>query len=445
MIRFESQRVSLWYMRLALVLFVLQVTMGLWLSLNYAFTLPQWLVDVFAFNTARSIHTNLLVAWMLLGFMGGTYFILPMECDRELFSTKIAWLQLAIFASAAVTAVVGFLFHWTRGKPLLEIPFPLNGLIVVAALLFIANVGMTIIKAREKTALQWMLLGGVTFLALLYLFGMPFFKNLNTDYYYWWWVIHLWVEGTWEVITAAIMAFIIMEVTGVERKVVEKWLYVETGLFLFTGIVGTGHHYYWIGAPDYWLWWGGIFSALEPLPIVLMVVDTWMHVRERKSPIINPLTWTYIIGLAIYHLVGAGLWGFMHTLPPVNYYTHGSQVTVSHGHLAFFGAYGLLNLTIFYFALPRLKNIRRYRDTAGQWGFWIMSIAMFLLGLTFGVAGILQTYLERFLDIGYSTAHITMMLWFRIAFGIGLIFLGGVLTTVWHLFTLKPIEEGAAE
>jgi nitric oxide reductase subunit B len=241
------------------------------------------------------------------------------------------------------------------------------------------------------------------------------------------------------------MAFIIMEVTGVERKVVEKWLYVETGLFLFTGIVGTGHHYYWLGAPDYWLWWGGIFSALEPLPIVLMVVDTWMHVRERKKPIINPLTWTYIVGLAIYHLVGAGLWGFMHTLPPVNYYTHGSQVTVSHGHLAFFGAYGLLNLTIFYFALPRLKNIRKYHDTAGQWGFWIMVIAMFLLGLVFGVAGILQTYLERFLDIGYSTAHITMMLWFRIALGIGVVFLCGVLITVWHLFTLKGVEAGVSE
>ncbi len=445
MIRFESQRVALWYIRLALCLFCLQVVMGLWLSINYAFTLPQWLVDVFAFNTARAIHTNLLVAWMLLGFMGGAYFILPMECDRELFSTKIAWAQLIIFAATAVTAVVGFLFRWTKGKPLLEIPFPLNGLIVVVALLFVANVALTILKSREKSVLQWMLLGGVTFLALLYLFGMPFYKNLNTDYYYWWWVIHLWVEGAWEVVTAAIVAFIIMEVTGVERKVVEKWLYVETGLFLFTGIVGTGHHYYWLGAPNYWLWWGGIFSALEPLPIVLMVIDTWMHVRERKNQIINPLTWTYIVGLAVFHLVGAGVWGFIHTLPQINYYTHGSQVTVSHGHMAFFGAYGLLNLTIFYFALPRLGNIRKYRDTAGKWGFWIMSVAMFFLGLTFGVAGILQTYLERFLDIGYSTAHITMMFWFRIAFCIGLVFLCGVLITVRHLFTLKAVEEGASE
>jgi len=445
MIEYQSQRVSLWYFRLALVLFVLQVTMGLWLSINYAFTLPQELVNVFPFSTAREIHTNVLVAWMLLGFMGGTYYILPVECARELYSPKIAYLQLVIFAGAAVTAVIGFLFGWTRGKPLLEIPFPLNGLIVVAALLFVANVALTIIKAKEKSALQWMLLGGVTFLALMYLFGMPFYKNLNTDYYYWWWVIHLWVEGAWEVVTASIVAFIIMRVTGVDRKVVEKWLYVETGLFLFTGIIGTGHHYYWIGAPDYWLWWGGIFSALEPLPIVLMVVDTWMHVRERKNPIINPLTWYYIVGLAIYHLVGAGLWGFMHTLPPVNYYTHGSQITVSHGHLAFFGAYGLLNLTIFYFAMPRLKNINKYRDNLGRWGFWTMTIAMFLLGLVFGVAGILQAYLERFLDIGYSTAHLTMMLWFRIAFGVGLVFLLGVLMTVWHLFTLKPSSEPAPE
>lgn len=445
MIRYQSQRVAYPYMVLSLLLFCLQVTMGLWLAINYGFTLPQTLVDTFSFATARAVHTNLLVGWLLLGFMGGAYFILPLECERELYSTKMAWLQLVLFVGAAVAALVGFLFGWTQGKPLLEIPVPLDLVIVVAALLFVANVALTIIKAKVRTALQWMLLGGVTFLALLYLFGIPFYRNLNTDYYYWWWVIHLWVEGAWEVVVASIVAFIIMEVTGVERRVVEKWLYVETGLFLFTGIVGTGHHYYWIGAPNYWLWWGGVFSALEPMPIALMVVDTWMHVRERQHPIINPLTWTYIVGLAIYHFVGAGVWGFIHTLPPINYYTHGSQVTVSHGHMAFFGAYALLNLTIFYFAFPRFRNIRKYRDRLGKWGFWIMSITMFFLSLVFGVAGILQTYLERLLDIGYGTAHQTMMFWFRIALAMGIVFLGGVLLTVWHLFTLKPVEAGASE
>jgi nitric oxide reductase subunit B len=261
----------------------------------------------------------------------------------------------------------------------------------------------------------------------------------------WWWVIHLWVEGAWELITAAIMAFILIKVTGVERKVVEKWLYVETGVFLFTGIVGTGHHYYWIGAPDYWLWWGGIFSAMEPLPVLLMVVDTWLHVKERTKPMVNPLLWTYIVGMALYHFLGAGVWGFIHTLPPINYYTHGSQVTVSHGHLAFFGAYALLNLIIFYYAMPQFKNIRKYEAKLGYWGFWTMCVSMLFLGLTFGVAGILQTYLERFLDIGYMTAHFTMMFWFKVAIFFGVFFLAGVLMTVTHLFTLKPVKETPGE
>ena len=222
-----------------------------------------------------------------------------------------------------------------------------------SALIFIANVVLTIAKARQRSLIQYMLAAGVTFLALLYLIGIPFFKNLNTDYY-WWWVIHLWVEGAWELITASLVAFVILKATGVERKVVEKWLYVETGLFLFTGLVGTGHHYYWIGAPDYWLWWGGFFSAL-----------------------------------------------------------------------------------------PQFKGIKRYKETLGQWGFWNMCLSMFFLCLIFLIAGVLQTYLERFLDIGYMTAHSVMMFWFKIALGIGVWFLAGVVMTVWHLFTLKPEPEKA--
>ncbi|MBI5440156.1 MAG: cbb3-type cytochrome c oxidase subunit I [Deltaproteobacteria bacterium] len=446
MIRYQSQRVALPYIQLSLLLFILQVVMGLWLAVNYGFTLPQGLVDTFSFATSRALHTNLLVAWLLLGFMGGTYFVLPAECERELFSAKLAYVQLVIFALAAVAAVVGFLFGWTQGKPLLEIPVPLDLVIVVAALIFIANVFLTVATAKKRSVLSWMLVGGVVFLALLYLLGIPFYKDLNADYYYWWWVIHLWVEGAWELITASIMAFVILEVTGVERHVVERWLYVETGLFLFTGIVGTGHHYYWIGAPDYWIWWGGIFSALEPVPIALMVVDTWLHIKKRQNAIVNHLTWVYIVGMALYHFLGAGVWGFIHTLPPINYYTHGSQITVSHGHMAFFGAYALLNLTVFYYALPQLKGIKKYDDRLGSWGFWTMCVAMFFLSLVFGVAGILQTYLERFLDIGYMTAHMSMMFWFKTALAIGVLFLAGVVATVVHLFTLKEaVEQPAAQ
>jgi nitric oxide reductase subunit B len=229
-----------------------------------------------------------------------------------------------------------------------------------------------------------------------------------------------------------------MKLTGVDRHVLEKWLYVEIGLFLFTGIAGTGHHYYWIGAPKYWLWVGGVFSALEPLPILLMLIDTMSHIRQRKAAIKNQLTWTIAIGCAVMHFIGAGIWGFLHTLPQINYYTHGSQVTVSHGHLAFFGAYALLNIMVFYFAMPKLKGIDIYDPTRGRIAFWTMSSAMMLMGLTFGVAGVIQSYLERVLGMGFMVAQSYMRLWMGVTLFLGIFFLIGVLIMVKDLLTLRP-------
>jgi len=440
MIKYQSQRVAYPYFIIALLLFGLQVVMGLWLAINYAFTLPQSWVDLFPFATARAFHTNLLVLWMLLGFMGGTYYMVPEESESELYSPKLAYLQLIILVGTGVAALVGFLFGWTQGRPLLEIPFALDILIVIGALIFLFNVGMTLIRAKNWTMIQGTLLGGLTFLALLYLFGIPFYRNLSIDWYYWWWVIHLWVEGAWELITGAIIAWILMRITGVPRKTVEKWLYVEIGLFLFTGIVGTGHHYYWIGAPRYWLWFGGIFSALEPLPIMFMVWDTLRHVKERRVEIQNKLVLLLAVGSVIYHFIGAGVWGFVHTLPSINYYTHGSQITVSHGHLAFFGAYALLIITIFYYAFPNLKGFKNYKQTLGKWAFWITSITMMIIGLAFGVAGVLQTYLERILGMGYMTAQAQMQFWFKIVIFTGVFFLAGVVLWIYDLLRLKPVE-----
>lgn len=440
LVQYESQRVAYWYFVAALPLFVLQVLVGLWLAGNYFLTIPQSIVDAFPFSTARAWHTNLLVLWLLLGFMGGAYYIIPVEAKHELFSVKLAYFQLVALLVTGVVALIGFAFGWTQGRPLLEIPRPLDLVVVVGALIFLFNITMTSIQGRNWTMIQGSLIGGLVFLALLYLFGIPFYKNISIDWYYWWWVIHLWVEGAWELVTGAILAFVLMDMTGVSRKTIEKWLYVEMGLFLFTGIAGTGHHYYWIGAPRYWLWVGGIFSALEPLPIVFMVFDTFRHVKERQKEITQPLLWLYAGGSAVMHLVGAGVWGFIHTLPQINYYTHGSQVTVSHGHLAFFGAYALLNLTVFYFAIPKLRGIEHLNEMRGRLGFWIMNFSMLALGLAFGVAGVLQSYIERVMGLGFMTAQAQMQFWFGIALFLGIVFLVGVLITVYDLFLPRAAD-----
>jgi nitric oxide reductase subunit B len=436
---YKSQSVAYPYFVVALLLFALQIPLGLWLAASYAFTIPQSVVDVFPFATARAIHTNLLVLWLLLGFMGATFYLVPEETGTELAWPKMAIAQLALLAATGVTAIVGFLFGWTQGRPLLEIPRPLDFLVVIGALMFLANLAVTMIRAKRWTAVQGSLLGASCSWPS-YLFGIPFYQNLSVDWYYWWWVVHLWVEGAFELIAAAMVAFMLIKLTGVERKVVEKWLYVELGLFLFTGIAGTGHHYYWLGAPRYWLWVGGIFSALEPLPILLMVYDTWRDVRHRTQPLLPRLTWVYMIGMVIIHFIGAGMFGFAHTLPMINYYTHGSQVTVSHGHLSFYGAYVLLNLTFFYFAIPRIKNFPggSYEEKTGHWGFWLTTLGVMGMSLAFAVAGVLQTYLERVLGQPYIVAQQPIRFWMFVVGVHGLVVFAGVLLVVKHLLTLRP-------
>ena len=444
--KYASQSVAKPYFIIALLLFCLQVLMGLWLAVQYFATIPQEIVDVFPFSTARAMHTNLVVLWLLLGFMGATYYLVPEETKRDIAWPKVAIAQLVLLVGTGVAALVGFLFGWTQGRPLLEIPRPLDALIVLGVLMFLANVGWTMIKAKNWTITQGSLLGGLVFLAVMYLFGIPFYKNLAVDWYYWWWVIHLWVEGAWELVAAAMLAFLLIKITGVNRRVVEKWLYVELGLFLFTGIAGTGHHYYWLGAPRYWLYVGGIFSALEPLPLLLMVWDTWRDVKESDRPRTPALTWAMLWTMAILHFVGAGLFGFAHTLPQINYWTHGSQVTVSHGHLAFFGAYVLLNLTFFYYALPRLRGSEDGKfsnERLGAWGFWTMTVGIVGMSLAFAVAGVLQAYVERIQGQPFMISQEHVRFWMFVVFLHGLIATVGVGMTVTHLLGMKGPKTAA--
>ena len=296
--------------------------------------------------------------------------------------------------------------------PFLEQPTVLKFGIVFVALLFLYNIFMTMMKTKKWTVIQGVLLGGLVMLAGMFLFGVFFMKNLANQYFWWWWVIHLWVEGAWELITGAIMAFMLMKLTGVDRALVEKWLYVEIGLVLFTGIVGTGHHYYWIGTPHYWLWWGGIFSASEPLPILFMVIDTLRSVRERKVEITNRVALYWAVGCAVMHFFGAGVWGFAHTLPQINQWTHGTQITASHGHFAFFGAYAMLNLTLIYFVMPQIKGLTNFTQSLGIRAFWFMCSFMTLMALSLAVAGIVQTYFQRILGMDYLTTQEYMKLWY---------------------------------
>jgi len=351
--------------------------------------------DFIPFNTARAVHTNLLVVWLLTGFMGAAYFIIPDETNRELYSVKLGFIQLISLIIVGVVAVIGFHFNWWEGRKFLEIPRPLDFLVVVNVLTFLFNIGMTLFRAERSSTTSLVIYTGLVAAALLYLPGMIYFENQTMDSYFRWWVVHLWVEGVWELIMGGILAYLLIKLTGVDREVIEKWLYVIVGLTFLSGILGTGHHYYYIGAPKYWLIVGGVFSALEPLAFLGMALFAVTMYRRsgREHPNRIALLWT--IGCAIMSFVGAGFLGFAHTLPSVNMYTHGTLVTAMHGHLAFWGAYAMIVLAIISYAMPMMTGRKNYNSMFGLLAFWISNIGMVGMTGAFAVAGIAQVYLER--------------------------------------------------
>jgi nitric oxide reductase subunit B len=445
-VRFDSQRVAWSYFAAAAALFVLQVVFGLLMASQYVW--PSFLMDTMPFNTMRATHLNLLVFWLLLGLMGAAYYLIPDETGSELFSVALARIQLAVLLVAGVGALSSMWFlHQSMGKPFTEAPLPWPWLVAAGAVLFLVNVGATIARAPRRTAVAIVLLAGMTGLAALYPLDLVFFANLTVDYYWWFWIIHLWVEGTWEMIAAAITAYLLMRLTGVERGRVSRWLYVLVGLTLFTGIIGIGHHYYWIGTPAYWQVWGGAFGALEPIPIALMVYDALTNMRHRRTEPMNRVAWYFLGGAAIAHFVGAGVWGFAINLPATNRWTHGTLVTAAHGHFAFFGAFAMLVLASVYAIVPALRARPRIAERRGLWAFWLMLIGMVSMVTAFTIAGLVQVYLWRMIGLDFMTVrtqYVAFWMFWVWFFGLTL-FLPGVLVYLWDFLVLSrrlPPGEG---
>lgn len=433
--KFKSQKIAYYFFASALILLALQIVYGFIMA--FAHTGYDVLHPIIAFNTARAVHTNLLVCWLLLGFMGSAYFIIPDEADCELYSVPLAVVQLVAFLLVGVTAVIGFHFNWWEGRKFLEIPRPLDYLVVVDMLLFLFNIGMTVLRGKRFTTTAIVLYMGLLSAALLYLPGMIFFENQTLDSYFRWWVVHLWVEGVWELIMGGILCFLLIKLTGVDRELIEKWLYLIVGLTFLSGILGTGHHYYFIGAPRYWLMIGGIFSALEPLAFLGMAIYAIAMYRKggRQHPNKIALSWT--LGCAILSFVGAGFLGLAHTIPQVNLYTHGTLVTAMHGHLAFWGAYAMVVLAIIAYAIPQLTGRKRWDSPAAHYAFWTSNIGMVSMTASFAVAGITQVVLERRLGMDFLAVQKEIEMHF-----IGLILAASLFTIGIGLFMWEFFRHG---
>lgn len=448
--KYTSQIVAKPYFIAAIALFLGQILFGLIMGLQYV--VGDFLFPAIPFNVARMVHTNLLIVWLLFGFMGASYYLIPEESETELFSPKLALITFWVFLVAGALTILGYLMvpyaslaKWTgndllntMGREFLEQPLPTKLGIVVVALSWIFNIVMTVLKGR-KTSISLVLSLGMLGVAVFFLFSFYNPVNLVKDKFYWWWVVHLWVEGVWELILGAMLAFVLIKVTGVDREVIEKWLYVIITMTLVTGIIGTGHHYYWIGTPAYWQWWGSVFSALEPIPFFMMTVFAFNMVNKRRREHPNKAAVLWALGTSVMAFLGAGLWGFLHTLAPVNYYAHGTQLTAAHGHLAFFGAYALVVITMISYAMPILRGRAANPENAQvleMWSFWLMTISMFFIALFLTGAGIVQIWLQRLSStpINFMAVQDQLAIFYWAREAAGVVFLIGLLAYIASFF-----------
>ncbi len=450
--KYETQKIALAYFAVAMALFAIQVSAGL--LAGWIYVSPNTLSELLPFNIIRMLHSNALIVWLITGFMGAAYFLIPEESEREIHSPTLAYLQLAILVIGTLGAVVTYVFdlfhgNWLLGKEgreFIEQPVWVKVGIVVAALMFLYNVTMTVL-AGKKTAITNILLLGLWGLALLFLFSFYNPGNLSLDKQFWWYIVHLWVEGVWELIMASILAFLMLKLTGVDREVVEKWLYVIVALSLFSGILGTGHHYYWIGTPGYWQWIGSIFSSLEVIPFFAMMAFAFVMVWKGRRDHPNKAALLWSLGCATLAFFGAGVWGFLHTLHGVNYYTHGTQITAAHGHLAFYGAYVSLNLAIFSYAFPVLLNRDPYNQVLNMGSFWLMSGGVVFMTFALTFAGTVQTHLQRVLGENYMDVQDQLGIFYWMRFGAGVAVVLGALVFIYALAVPRKeiIESGAAQ
>ncbi len=456
-LKFESQKLAINYFIVAAILFGAQLMMGLIAATQFLY--PSFLFETFDFSVARMVHINALVVWMLYAMIGSVYYLIPEETGIETVGIKLGKIAFYILTAAVAVVVLVYILVqvgpadestiWfiNEGREYIEAPRWADIGIVVVVLVFVFNLFATAMKG-ERTGIMTVLMADVLALAGLYLAGMFFTDNISMDQYWWWWVIHLWVEATWEVFVGCLAAYGLIKMIGARREVVEMWLWIEVAMLFGSGILGLGHHYFWIGTPEYWWEIGALFSALEPVPLVAMFVhviydwgkETGLKGDTNEKTMNNTPAFAWFVTNAFGNFLGAGVWGFFHTLPQVNIYTHGTQFTSAHGHLAFFGAYATILIGMFYLGVQGKNGIKVMKATfASKMAISLITIGVLGMTVSLTVAGYGQVLVERAqMGATWEAFFVSQnLVWF--VQGLGWRLATGIVTFIGFLFLIKDL------
>ncbi len=439
MAKFRSQYLALPFALVAVVLFFVQLIAGGLLAVYYIS--PDTLSGIVNFNLLRTYHLNALLFWLFSATFAAVIYAVPVLSGRELWGQGL----VKLLALALIVFVVGAFATfplmqkgenvWAFGQPLLyegkeyvEAGRLWDILLFAGFIVFSLVVLKSLPPPKEWPLALWALVMGAAVAFFLYIPGNIFFKSVPTSEYFRWWTVHYWVEGALEVAFAGAFGLILMLIIPVPevRKVVDKYIFYDVVLAAVSGILGQGHHYFWIGTPTFWILVGGVFSVLEIVPLTLMALEAIRIAGKGKARFVNIPSLYYMVGILVFGLIGVALLGLVQTWPWTNWWEHGTWVTPLHGHEGMM-AFAMGAISLLYFALPDLtdKPIDRTFVSWGKRAFWLMFIGQIILATSFGLGGVRQIYYYWIQGAPWSVVMEARFPFVAgIAFGGGLVFIG---------------------
>ncbi len=432
----KSQKATIKYFVVVALLFLVQVVVGGATAHYradpggfYGIDLSQY----FPSNILRTWHLQLAIFWVATAYVAGGLFLAPAlgggdpkgqttGANLLLGGLLVVTLGSLLGEFLGINQVLGDLWFWFghQGWEYLDLGRGWQVLLAAGLVLWVVLLMRGIAPAKrdpEKREVSSLFLYAAVAIPLFYLPAMFFGRGAHFSVVDTWrfWIIHLWVEGFFELFVTVMVAVIFFKLGIISHLTAARVVYLDAILYLGSGVIGTGHHWYWTGQSHITMALGATFSALEVVPLTLLTLDAWDFIRLTRSTcdvcgkeISVPHKWTFyfLMSVGMWNFVGAGVFGFLINLPIVSYFEVGTILTPNHGHTAMMGVFGMLGMALMVFALRQVlvdaewAKVERYVRIS----FWGLNIGLALMVVTnLFPAGVLQ--LLDVLNNGYWHAR----------------------------------------
>ena len=404
-----SQRATVKYFFVVAALWVVQVALGAITahygvegSGFYGIPLDRWL----PYSVTRTWHLQIGIFWIATSWLATGLYVAPAVSGYE---PKGQRLGVNALFGALLLVVVGSLagewlsiqhhlgnnWFWfgTQGYEYVDLGRFWQILLFVGLVFWLwlmwRAIRPALARRDQSYSLLMMFVISSIAIPLFYAAGLMYGQrsNLVTAEYWRWWVVHLWVEGFFEVFATVVIAFLLTRLKLLSVLTATRAVLFSTIVFLSGGIIGTFHHLYFAGTPNIVLGLGAVFSALEVVPLVLIGFEAWENIRLARSREqhmwVAAYKWPiyFFVAVAFWNFVGAGLFGFLINPPIALYYMQGLNTTPVHGHTALFGVYGMLGLGLMLFCLRALRPGRAWKNGALWFAFWSINVGLALMVL----------------------------------------------------------------